>query len=241
MEENQNEPNKFIEIPESNEPVRSESIVTGVPGKEEVRNPRRQMFWAGLAIVVVLGLAVNQWQSQPDGNQSAQVSGGFWSNLFGGEDETKNIEVSAEKGVDLSFVKNADYVSPLDRTALYPVRDGQYKTDAVEFIPNQSMVAKGDLNGDGKEDAAVIVNEKTDGHDFALLSIMEDVGDGYKNVRTLFLGDAIKVTSLKIEDGIVRVGIVSHRAEDLISEPTSLQTLTVEYDPEKGWLMGYAN
>lgn len=244
MEENQNETNKVIEIPESNEPIRSESMVIGAPKEEVGQGSWRKTFWAGLVVVVVLGLATNQWQKTPEGEgQSAQVSetGGFWSNLFGGKEEGEKAEAPSLNGIDLSFVKDADYVSPLDQTALYAVRDGQYKTEQLEFIPDQSLVAKGDLNGDGKEDAAIIVNEKTNGHDFAMLSVLENTGDGYKNVRTFLLGDTVKATSLKIENGVARVGIVSHRPEDLISEPTSLQALVVKYDAEKGWLMEYAN
>ncbi len=244
MEENQNESNKVIEIPGSNEPIRSESMVIGAPKEETGRGGWRKTFWAGLVVVVVLGLATNQWRGvEKNEGQSAQVSdtGGFWSDLFGGKEETKNAEVASQNGIDLSFVKDADYISPLDRTALYAVRDGQYKTEGLEFVPDQSLVAKGDLNGDGKEDAAIVVNEKTNGHDFAMLSVLENTGDGYKNVRTFLLGDNIKATSLKIENGIARVGIVSHRLEDLISEPTSLQALIVKYDAAKGWLMEYAN
>ena len=244
MEENQNETDRVIEIPESNEPIRSESMVIGAPKEETSQGGWRKTFWAGLVVVVVLGLATNQWQSTPEGEgQSAQVSetSGFWSNLFGGKEEEEKIEAPSEKGIDLSFVKDADYVSPLDRTALYSVRDGQYKTERLEFVPNQSLVAKGDLNGDGKEDAAVIANEKSGRHDFSLLSIFENTETGYKNEHTLILGDAINVISLKIESGIIRVGIVTHGPEDLISEPTHLRTLIVKYDAQKGWLMEYAN
>ncbi len=244
MEENQNETNKVIEIPESNEPIRSESMVIGAPKEEAGQSGWRKTFWAGLVVVVVLGLATNQWQSTPEGEgQSAQVSetGGFWSNLFGGKEEEEKTEAPSLSGIDLSFVKDADYVSPLDQTALYAVRDGQYKTEGLEFVPNQSLVAKGDLNGDGKEDAAVIANEKSGRHDFSLLSIFENTETGYKNKHTLILGDAIKVVSLEIENGIIKVGMVTHGPDDLISEPTQLKTIVVENDPEKGWLMEYAN
>ncbi|MFH0890505.1 MAG: hypothetical protein V1856_00545 [Candidatus Liptonbacteria bacterium] len=209
--------------------------------KEEAQGSGwRKVFWAGAVVVVVLGLAANQWQAKNDTDQSAQVSGGFWSNIFGGRDEeAEETVVTPEVKTDLSFVRNADYVSPMDRTALYSVRDGQYRTEETEFAPDQSLVARGDLTGDGKEDAAVIVNEKTDGHDFVMLAIMENTESGYKNVRTVFLGDKIEVASLEIKGGVARIDVVSHHVDDLISKPTSLQTLIVGYDDEKGWVMNY--
>lgn len=228
---------KPIEIPGSKDAVVSESMVIGNPKEEASQSGWRSMFWAGAIIVIILGLAANRWQTKSGNDQSAQVSGGFWSNLFGGDKKDQPApEVSTTKE-DFSFVKNTDYVSAFDKTTLYAVRDGQYANGGTEVSPDSGMVATGDLNGDGKDEVATILNEKTDKHDFSLLAILEKDGDTYKNVKTLLLGDFVKIISLKIENGAARVSLATHRPEDLLTEPTSLETIVVSYDQEKGWLM----
>ncbi|MEA3278145.1 MAG: META domain-containing protein [Pseudomonadota bacterium] len=66
------------------------------------------------------------------------------------------------------------------------------------------LITEGDLDGDGKKDAAVLLVESSGGSgSFAYLSVVSLAGDDPKNLATTLLGDRVQVRSLDhTEDGV---------------------------------------
>ena len=74
--------------------------------------------------------------------------------------------------------------------------------------------ADGDLNGDGKAEAAVLleVDSGSSGHKI-YLAVMADVDGVARNIDTILAGDRAQVEGIAVADGNVQLNLVVNRGE----------------------------
>jgi hypothetical protein len=141
---------------------------------------------------------------------------------------------------------NAEYVLPDGSTV--QLTDGVYQEKPDEtastFITNVSLLddltAYGDLNGDGVEDAAVIIVDAPGGSGvFTYLAAVVDEDGSPANVDTVDLGDRTDITTVAVEDGAIRVDVVAHGPDDPMCCPTEKRIWT--YELQEGQLTQIAD
>ncbi len=95
---------------------------------------------------------------------------------------------------------------------VYYQEDGSGKP-FVKLVDN--LIATGDLNGDGSEDAAVLLEDFSvgSGH-FTFLAAVLDVATAPTPTMALMVGDRIQVKSLAIEEGEVVANLVAQGSSD---------------------------
>jgi hypothetical protein len=133
-------------------------------------------------------------------------------------------------------LKNAEYHGiydgPVDLTeGKYegePFVEGGASRPVVVFI---EPYAFGDLDGDGVDDAAVLLVETSGGSgSFVYLAAVLNKNGKAVNEATTLLGDRAQVGELAIEDGQIHVKLLTHGPEDPMCCPSqeSSETYTLE-------------
>jgi basic membrane protein A len=131
---------------------------------------------------------------------------------------------------------NAEYPNEFTQEGTAPLVDGEYREPAAPGSATETVVglsdvvAFGDLDNDGFEDAAVvtITDPGGSGTFYTLVAVLDRRGQAVP-VATAALGDRIVVDSLSIESGAVVVDLLT-RGEDepMAAEPTVPQSLTYQ-------------
>jgi hypothetical protein len=123
-------------------------------------------------------------------------------------------------------LKNAEY------QGIYPevvkLTDGQYEGEPfVEGGASRPTVffsepyASGDLDGDGVDDAAVLLVENSGGSgSFVYLAAVLNREGKPDNIDTQLLGERAQVQALTIADGQISVTMVTHGPDDPMCCPT---------------------
>jgi hypothetical protein len=134
----------------------------------------------------------------------------------------------------MDVLKNTEY------QGIYPepvkLTDGKYEGEPfVEGGASRPMVtfvepmALGDLDGDGVDDAAVLLVENSGGSgSFVYLAAILNRGGKPENIATQLLGDRVQVQSLTIESGKIVVEALTHSPDDAMCCPTQESTQTYE-------------
>lgn len=124
-------------------------------------------------------------------------------------------------GLDAEALRNATYRGILEQPVA--LVDGRYEGEPfvsggasrpiVTLLPEP--IAYGDLDGDGRPDAAVILVSDTGGSGaFVHLAVVR-AGDGAPdNAATLLLGDRLQVRSLAVAGDRIVARLLSHAADD---------------------------
>lgn len=100
-----------------------------------------------------------------------------------------------------------------------PFVEGGASRPTVVFA--DQYVAYGDLNGDGVEDAAVLLAENSGGSGvFVYLAAVTNQDGTPVNVATQFLGDRVDIKSVIIEDGEIVVNMITQGPDDPFCCPT---------------------
>jgi heat shock protein HslJ len=112
--------------------------------------------------------------------------------------------------------------------------DGEYRKpivegSATELVIRLVNVAFGDLDGDGVEDAAVILVADPGGSGtfYDLAAVINRDGNP-EHVATAFLGDRADIQALSIESGQVVVDMITHGPDDPMCCPTQRMEQTYE-------------
>jgi hypothetical protein len=104
-----------------------------------------------------------------------------------------------------------------------PFVEGGASKPTVTLTP---FIAFGDLDGDGMDDAAVLLVENSGGSGvFVYLAAVSNREGGPENVATTLLGDRVSPNSIAIEDGEAVLEVASHAEDDPMCCP-SLKTRT---------------
>jgi len=128
----------------------------------------------------------------------------------------------------LEALKNAAYLSEWPADGVAQLVDGEYEEEIVPgaaskliivFYPD--MYAFGDLDGDGAEDAAVVLATSGGGSGtfISLEAVINDQGTP-NHVATAFLGDRVQVNSVAIESGEITIDMVTHGPDDPLCCPS---------------------
>ncbi|MEI6480633.1 MAG: hypothetical protein WCO12_03915 [bacterium] len=82
--------------------------------------------------------------------------------------------------------------------------------------------AKGDVNGDGKEDVAFLLTQNGGGTGtFYFLAVALGNEGGYKGINTVFIGDRIAPQNTEIKNGVITVNYADRLpSEPMVAEPT---------------------
>jgi hypothetical protein len=133
-------------------------------------------------------------------------------------------------------LKNYAFLAPqYQRVA--SLNDGTFETGTGADIFSASLlpeVAFGDLNGDGVDDAAVLLTENGGGTGVfvSLIAVLNENGSPMQ-AATTFIDDRPKIDSLTISDGHIILGAIIHSISDAMADPTFKVTETYQM-PSKG-------
>ncbi|MBC8492664.1 MAG: hypothetical protein H8D43_02670 [Chloroflexi bacterium] len=128
----------------------------------------------------------------------------------------------------VEMLKNAEYHSEWPAEGVAKLTDGEYQEEIVPgaaskliIVVYPDMHAFGDLNGDGVDDAAVVLATSGGGSGtfISLEAVINDKGTP-KHVASAKLGDRAQVKSVVIESGEITVDMVTHGPEDPMCCPT---------------------
>jgi basic membrane protein A len=145
---------------------------------------------------------------------------------------------SAGSRLALSILGNTTYPSDWTADGTATLSNGEYREPAAPGSATETVVqlsnsvAFGDLDGDGRADAVVVLITDPGGSGtfYDLVSVLEKQGEPVP-VASTFLGDRIELESLRIENGQVIVDMVTQGPEDAQCCPTQQETrnYTIQY------------
>jgi uncharacterized membrane protein len=148
-----------------------------------------------------------------------------------GTDESGSDPVSPESApavLTVESLSNATYENVIEgRLTLTdglfegePFEEGAASRPIVKLVPG--AMATGDLNGDGSEEAVVVLAHNSGGSGvFMYLAVMRENGGKPDNVATIRLGDRVKVIAVNIDEGKVVAELVAHGPDDPMCCPTN--------------------
>ena len=134
---------------------------------------------------------------------------------------------SAKQPLTINVLKNAEYRSKWSAQGKIKLSDGIYREQIVPgsgselVIKLSDKITFGDLNGDGLEDAAVILVSDPGGSGtfYDLAAVINSRGQA-KHFASAFLGDRVKVEGLRLRSGKIVVKMVTHRGSDPMCCPS---------------------
>lgn len=130
-------------------------------------------------------------------------------------------------GISPEQVRNSEYqLGFLDQIRIVQLKDGQYQegnpsdTDFVS-VSVTDFIVRGDLNGDGENEAVAVVAENYGGSGtFVFLAVYQYLNDEAVFLTSIFLDDRPLINSLAVEDGEIFVDAVIHSVDDPMCCPT---------------------
>ena len=137
------------------------------------------------------------------------------------------VSLVQQEGDDLSQLKNATYSGiyeePVTLTdGIYegePFVEGSAARPTVTFVDD--VVAYGDLNGDGVDDAVVLLAESSGGSGvFTYMAAMVNQDGEWVNADTVLIGDRTQIKSMTIQDGQVVLEVVTQGPNDPMCCPS---------------------
>jgi hypothetical protein len=148
--------------------------------------------------------------------------------------------VSTPGGLTLEMLKNATYHVPAyDRTVT--LVNGSYSNGSATDPYSVQMldkVAFGDLNGDGKADAAVILAENGGGSGIfeSVIAVLDQSGNPHQQSQA-GLGDRFLINSIDISSGVIHLDMVVQGPNDPMCCPTRPQKQNYWLIDNRLWLM----
>jgi hypothetical protein len=140
-----------------------------------------------------------------------------------------------------NVLRNATYQAPWVAGGEFTLSDGRFEgVHAVDArIPVRTMMVgapgRGDLNGDGIPDAAVVFATSTGGQEvyYEVAAVLNEQGKPV-HVATAPIGDRIRFQWVNIRNGEIVVEFFAHGEKDAMCCPTKKTTRRFRLEP--GWL-----
>ncbi|HEX3034549.1 MAG TPA: hypothetical protein VHT73_05350 [Thermodesulfobacteriota bacterium] len=138
----------------------------------------------------------------------------------------------------LETIENAEYYVIMKDQKVKLI-SGLYESTSEELgLPESILVtdkvAFGDVNGDGEEDAAVILETNLGGSGFFYqLAIMINRDERPFNVANKNIGDRIIINSIDIRSGVVVIDMVTHSPGDALCCPSLEKVVKYKLSGEK--------
>jgi hypothetical protein len=120
----------------------------------------------------------------------------------------------------------------------YQGKEGVVRLNAA-MLP---QIALGDLNGDGVEDAAVLIGENGGGSGVfvSLFAVLNWNGQAVQ-AGSVFIDDRPRINSLRIQEGLIVLDATIHNAEDIMVNPTLAVVETFRYESSGLIFTGYSS
>ncbi len=113
-----------------------------------------------------------------------------------------------------------------------PYQDGGASLPSVDFLGE--LVARGDLDGDGQDEAAVVLTTNFGGTGvFHYLAVVKQTGQENRNLDTRAIGDRVQVRDLRIDEGYILLDLVRPGPQDAACCPTEVASLAFRLDKGK--------
>jgi hypothetical protein len=130
-------------------------------------------------------------------------------------------------GISPAQVRNSEYqLGFVDQIRTVQLTDGQYQegapgsTDYVS-VSVTDFIARGDLNGDGENEAIAIVAENYGGSGtFVFAAVYQYLNDEAVFLTSIFLDDRPIINHLEVENGEIFVDAIVHNRDDPMCCPT---------------------
>ena len=137
--------------------------------------------------------------------------------------------LGCEQDLTPEILANAEYLSQHVPGGYVRLTNGKFESyDDRITVGLAGKHAFGDLNGDGVDEAAVVLATNTGGSGvFFDLAVVGNTGGEALNIASRFIGDRIDVHSVTIVDGEIIVRITTHAPDDPMCCPT--QNVTQRY------------
>jgi len=133
-------------------------------------------------------------------------------------------------GLTLDDAREAEYRSEWVQAGQIALSNGEYSDGEARLtIRLADLYAFGDLDGDGSDDAAVVLVTDPGGSGiFFDLAVLSEGAGAPVNVASLALGDRVDLRSLSIEDSRITVDMISHGPNDPMCCPSLRETVAYE-------------
>jgi len=110
-----------------------------------------------------------------------------------------------------------------------PYQPGGASLPRVDFLGE--LVARGDLDGDGQDEAAVVLTTHFGGTGvFHYLAVVAQHGQENRHVATRAIGDRVQVRGLRIDEGQIILDLIRPGPQDAACCPTEVASLAFRLD-----------
>ncbi|HZF26105.1 MAG TPA: hypothetical protein VEZ88_07565 [Steroidobacteraceae bacterium] len=146
---------------------------------------------------------------------------------------------TAAQDITLEQLRNAEYASQWTRSGKAQLVNGQYRESAAPGAATEIVVkatpyyAIGDLDGDGSNDAVIILESDPGGSGvfFDLVPVLNQQGQP-RVLPPLPLGDRVEISGISVENREVHVRLLKHGPDDPQCCPSLDVTLRYRLGPE---------
>jgi hypothetical protein len=154
--------------------------------------------------------------------------------------ETPAKPTAVSSDLTLDMLLNGTYQTPFYNRTI-TLADGNYLegSDSNTFsVQMLNVYAFGDLNGDGKDDAAIILAENGGGSGTfeSVIAVINQGGTPHQESQAQ-LGDRVLINSIDISSGVIHLNTVVHAPNDPMCCPTLPQKQNYWLVGNKLWLM----
>ncbi|MFZ5724127.1 MAG: hypothetical protein ACOY33_10770 [Pseudomonadota bacterium] len=143
----------------------------------------------------------------------------------GHEPETPPLPLTADTPISRSEAANAIYASENTASGRMQLVDGHYADDDLVTGDLDVTEARGDVDGDGRPDLAVLLVTGTGGSGvFRELYLLRRTPEGLAVSAPALLGDRVEVNALRIEQHDIVVDLLVQGENDPLCCPTQAVT-----------------
>ena len=199
--------------------------------RKKLNNKISARVWISVIILigVIAGIEIlmyHQWVNR----QFEELSGSI-----------KPFEIQGiEKGFSIETLENAKYYVE-SYNQIVKLRNGSYfkqwdadSATGLSVEIQEDKIAFGDLDKDGKDDAAVIIYSSGGGSGgFCELAIMMNSRQKPFYITSISLGDRVKINSITIESEVIVLDMIVHGPNDALCCPTLNKTIRYKLSGNK--------